>query len=85
MLEKTWEERRKYDGGRGYLIAVGATKGQNLFEGIELVAKYFYDALDMSYEGGLFVRRINGKAEIMKHPEVLKEAFALGENAVLQS
>ena len=82
MLEKTRDERKSYDSGKGYLIAVGATRGKNLFDGGQLVAKYFFDALDMSYEGGIFFRRIDAKAAIMDHPDALKAAFALGANAV---
>jgi len=41
MIEKTPEGRKTFDKGVGYLIAVGATKGQNLFEGVQLTAKYF--------------------------------------------
>jgi multimeric flavodoxin WrbA len=81
-LDKTPEQLRTYSGGRGYLVAVGATKGGNLFEGAELTAKYFYDALDMSYEGGVFVRRVEGKGDILKHPEFLKQAYDMAVNAV---
>jgi multimeric flavodoxin WrbA len=82
LLEKTPEQRRKYDGGKGYLICVGATKGKNLFVGVELTAKYFFDALDMSYQGGLLLDRIEAKGEIKKHPDVLEEGFNLGKSAV---
>ncbi|MEW6185378.1 MAG: flavodoxin family protein [Thermodesulfobacteriota bacterium] len=85
MLEKTAAERKKYDHGRGYLVAVGATKGKNLFEGVELTAKYFFDALDKNYEGGLFYRAIEGKGKIIDHPTALQEAFDLGRKAVLNS
>jgi multimeric flavodoxin WrbA len=77
-LLKKGRDRSKFEGGRGYLIAVGATKGQNLFQGMELTAKYFYDAMDMTYEGGLMHRGIEGKGSVNEHPEVLKEAFELG-------
>ena len=76
------EKRKQYDSGRGYLIAVGATKGSNLFEGSQLVAKYFFDALDKSYEGGLFVKSVEGKNAILEKPEALKQAFELGIKAV---
>ncbi len=82
LLEKTPEQRRKYDGGKGYLICVGATKGKNLFVGVELTAKYFFDALGMSYEGGLLLDRIEAKGEIKKHPDVLDQGFNLGKSAV---
>lgn len=84
MLEKTPAERKTYDSGRGYLIAVGATRGKNLFEGVQLTARYFFDALDVSYEGGLFFRGIDAKAAIMDCPEALKQAFDLGVSAVTQ-
>lgn len=82
MIEKAPEKRKQYDSGRGYLIAVGATKGSNLFEGSLLVAKYFFDALDKSYEGGLFVKSVEGKNAILEKPEALKQAFELGMKAV---
>jgi len=80
-LLKTPEQRKTYDSGKGYLIGVGATRGQNLFEGLQLTARYFYDALDMSYEGGLFYRKLDKKDAINEHPEMLQEAFELGRKA----
>lgn len=68
--------------GRGYLIAVGATRGKNLFEGAELTAKYFFDALEMSYEGGIFFRRFEKKTAARENPEALHKAFNLGLKAV---
>ena len=82
MLEKSTMERKSYDSGRGYLIAVGATRGENLFEGAILTARYFYDALDMTYEGGIFFRRLEKKTAVQEHPETLQEAFNLGVMAV---
>ncbi len=46
------------------------------------MAKYFFDALDMSYEGGIFIKSVDNKGEIAKYPETLKEAFELGRDAV---
>jgi multimeric flavodoxin WrbA len=85
MLEKSPDQRKKYDHGRGYLIAVGATKGKNLFEGVQLTAKYFFDALDKSYEGGLFLRAIEGKGSILEHSAALQEAYDLGVKVVKDS
>jgi len=85
MLEKSPDQRKKYDHGRGYLISVGATKGKNLFEGVQLTAKYFFDALDKSYEGGLFFRAIEGKGGILEQPTALQEAYDLGVRVVKDS
>jgi multimeric flavodoxin WrbA len=84
FLEKTQEQRKRYDSGMGYLIAVGATSGKNLFEGVQLTAKYFFDALDMSYEGGLFYRKMDKKNAVSENPEALQEALDLGKKAVVR-
>jgi multimeric flavodoxin WrbA len=83
-LDKAPAHERTFSRGRGYLISVGATKGANLFQGAELVAKYFFDALDKSYEGGVLVKAVDGKGEIAKRPDVLKQAFELGRSAAAQ-
>ena len=82
MLEKTPEQRKTYDSGKGYLIAAGATRGENLFEGTILTAKYFYDALDMTYEGGIFFRKLEHKTAVQENPETLQEASNLGRKSV---
>ena len=81
LLEKTPEERQLRNRGRGYLITVGATRGKNLFEGAILTAKYFFDALDMSYEGGIFFRSLEKRNAVKENPEALQEAFTLGLKA----
>ena len=82
LIEKPAEGRRIPESGRGYLIGVGASRGKNLFEGAILTAKYFYDALDMSYEGGIFFRSLEKKGAVRENPETLQEAFHLGVKAV---
>jgi protein-tyrosine-phosphatase len=56
---------------RGFLLSVGASKGKSLFEGIELSAKYFFDAIDAGFEGSLTYREIEGPKDMARHPEVL--------------
>jgi multimeric flavodoxin WrbA/protein-tyrosine-phosphatase len=58
---------------RGFLLAVGATKGKNLFEGLHLTAQYFFDAIWASYEGSLTYRGIEGPKDMARHPTVLEE------------
>lgn len=82
-LEKAPKERKRYERGKGYLIAVGATRGKHLFEGAELTAKYFFDALDMNYQGGLFFRGLEKRTDVKKKPEILEEAFRFGEQSVI--
>lgn len=58
---------------RGFMLAVGATKGKNLFEGLDLTAKYFFDAVGASYEGSLTYRQIEHPGDMEKHPTVLQD------------
>jgi len=79
VLKKTTpEERKSYDSGQGHLISVGATKGKRMFECMELTARYFFDALDMSYEGGLLVPSVEAKGQIASDTTALDQARALG-------
>jgi multimeric flavodoxin WrbA len=58
---------------RGFLLAVGASKGKSLFDGLQLTAKYFFDAIDARYEGSLTYREIEGPKDLAKHPKVLTD------------
>jgi arsenite transporter/arsenate reductase (thioredoxin) len=58
---------------RGFLLALGATRGKNLFEGLTLTIKYFLDAVGASLEGSLTYRQIENPGDMQKHPSVLKE------------
>ncbi len=58
---------------RGFMLAVGATKGKHLFEGIHLTMTYFFDAVGASYDGSLTYRGIEGKEDMEKHPTMIQE------------
>jgi multimeric flavodoxin WrbA/protein-tyrosine-phosphatase len=64
---------------RGFLLAVGATKGKELFNGTNLVAKYFYDAVGARYEGFLGFRQVDAPGAIAQHPTALADARKKGE------
>ena len=59
---------------RGVLLSLGATKGENLFEGVNLTAKYFFDAVGANFEGGLTYRQIEAEGDVAKHPTALRDA-----------
>jgi len=69
---------------KGFLISVGATKGQKVFEGAILTAKYFFDVLNAEYVGELVFRGVDAKGDILKHPEALQQAFEAGRKLVLE-
>lgn len=57
-------------GRRGLLLAQGATKGQNLFDGIKLTVGYTFDAVDASFAASLCYRRIEHPGDMARHPSV---------------
>jgi multimeric flavodoxin WrbA len=68
---------------RGFLLAVAATKGKNLFEGMHLTAQYFFDAVGASFEGSLTYRSIEGPKDMQNHPTVADDVKA-AVNKLLQ-
>jgi multimeric flavodoxin WrbA len=58
---------------RGFFLALGATRGKNLFEGLHLTIKYFFDAIGASLEGSLTYRQIENPGDMEKHPSVLND------------
>ena len=58
---------------RGFLLSTGATKGKNLFEGAHLTARYFFDAVDAVYHGGLTYTGIEHRGDMKKYPHVEEE------------
>lgn len=55
---------------RGFMLAMGATKGKQLFDGLHLTAKYFFDALAATYAGSLTYRGVEGRGDILSHNSV---------------
>ncbi len=74
LKQKLSDKERK-----GAFIAVGATKGKQLFDGSILVIKYFYQAIEVSYVDELLIRGVDKKGEIKYQPTALSEAFELGK------
>jgi arsenate reductase len=64
---------------RGFLLAVGATKGKNLFEGLNLTTQYFFDAIWAKFEGSLTYRGMEGPKDMAAHPTVIKDVEEAAE------
>ncbi len=67
-LKDPYKNQRK-----GFLLSVGATRGKNLFEGLELAIRYFFDAVDADYCGSLTYRGIEHSGDIKEHPSAKAE------------
>lgn len=65
-------------GRKGAFIAVGATKGKQLFDGSILTVKYFFQSIGVKYTEELLVRGVDKKGEIREHTTALSDAFELG-------
>lgn len=66
-------------GRKGAFIAVGATKGKDLFTGSILTVKYFFQAIGVEYADELLVRGVDKRGEIKEHPDDLSAAYELGK------
>ncbi|MDR1051598.1 MAG: NAD(P)H-dependent oxidoreductase [Deltaproteobacteria bacterium] len=69
-------------GARGFLLAVGATKGKDLFVPVTLSIKYFFDALAYPKQFDTLFYRSAEEPESLT-PEHLLEARAAGRNFAL--
>jgi multimeric flavodoxin WrbA len=67
---------------RGILLSAGATKGADLFDGMMLTARYFFDAAGISFSGHLCYRQIDRAGEMKKHPTVKEDIRALVESVL---
>lgn len=67
---------------KGFFLAVGATRGKNLFEGVDLTMKYFYDAVGADYAGSLTYRQIEKPGDMEKHPTVAADVRKAVEGLV---
>ncbi len=67
---------------KGFLLAVGATRGKNLFNCVDLCARYFFDAISAKYEGMLGYREVEGPKDIKSNPKALYEANEKGKELV---
>ncbi|MGM0453148.1 MAG: NAD(P)H-dependent oxidoreductase [Thermodesulfobacteriota bacterium] len=83
LIDRTqalWARKYKHglsDPGRahrkGLMFAVGATRGKNLFDGMSLTARYFFDAVGAAYTDMLGYRRIESMGDIEQYPEIRQD------------
>ena len=65
--------------GRGFLLALGATKGENLFVPVNLSIRYFFDALGMpkTFET-LFFRGLEKPGDLAQRPDLMADIQGAG-------
>ena len=72
--------KQKFPGSdrRGALIAVGATRGQKLFDGPILTVRNLFQIIGVRYVDQLLVRGVDERGEISRHPTALADVYELG-------
>jgi len=68
---------------KGGFISVEASTREDFFDNAKAIVKNLFKTIDVSYKEELFCSGVDEKGSILKHPEVLKKAFALGERIAL--
>jgi len=58
---------------QGFLLSVAASGGKRLFEGVELTAKYFFDAISADFSGSLTYKKVEDAGQIIVRPELEQE------------
>lgn len=53
---------------RGLFLSMGGSRGKQLFDGVELVARYFFDAINADFAGSLTYRSIETAEDMKQHP-----------------
>lgn len=62
---------------RGILLSAGATQGKQLFDGMHLTVKYFFDAVSARYAGHLTYRNIERRGTILSQPSMPEDVEQL--------
>jgi arsenate reductase len=67
---------------RGLLFSVAASTGRQLFDGIHLTARYFFDAIDARFDHALTYRGVEAKGAIRGHKDLKKDIDAVIDDVV---
>ena len=78
ILKKDVFKRKR----RGAFISVEASTRKDFFENAKSIVKNLFATINLDYQEELFCSGVDEKGSILKHPEVLKQAFELGQRIV---
>ena len=89
-IQALWSRKYLLDNGigknqtgrKGYLVSVAATKGERVFEGAELTASYFFDAIDAVFSGSLLVRGMDNRGAVSDAQDEIGKAEKFGRDIV---
>jgi arsenate reductase len=58
---------------KGFLLSLGGSRGKQLFDGVTLVSRYFFDAVDAKFSGSLTYRSIETRKDIAQAPTLAED------------
>ena len=66
---------------KGFFISVEASTRKDFFDNAKSIVKNLFATINADYKEELFCSGVEEKGNILKHPDILKEAFELGKRA----
>ena len=75
ILKKSMFKKKR----RGCFISVEGSKRMDFFDNARSIVKNLFATIDVEYGEELFCAGVDKKGSILKHPDTLNDAFALGE------
>ncbi|MCQ9206697.1 MAG: flavodoxin family protein [Omnitrophica bacterium] len=76
VLKKPVPENMK----RGGLILIEASKRDEFLDNAKAIVKNFFATANTEYKNELFIKGIENKGDIAKHPDALSKAYELGKS-----
>ncbi len=58
---------------KGFFLSMGGSRGKKLFDGVHLVASYFFDAIDANFSGSMTYPGIETSADFQNKPDLSTE------------
>ena len=77
-VDKREQSRKR----KGVFISVEASHRKDFFYNARSIVKNFFVTIDVNYQEELFVSGVDQKGSILNYPDVLEQAFSLGEKIV---
>lgn len=68
---------------KGVLFSVAASQGRQLFDGVHLTGKYFFDAIDADFSDALTYRGIEAKGALSRQPGLTEDIERVVQRTVL--
>jgi multimeric flavodoxin WrbA len=65
---------------RGYLVSTAATRGERIFEGTRLTARYVFDAMDCDYADDFLIRGLDKAGAVAERKDILQDAVRFGRD-----